>query len=128
MTDEDREIERLMTVPPRIVLTKKERRQRAVMRVFGVISIGSFLLAGSALVVDASSSCVNSGLSARNAPSSNDAKAHIKFAEDLLAALTHAAGASPAEVRATLSKQTQKYVDTLKADQDFRNAHPLGHC
>lgn len=153
MTDEER-IEHLMTTPP-VVLTRRERVERAVMRVCGFLSVVAFAVAAAALIVDASASCVNSALATRNGPSQRDAAAHVAFANAQgaydrvnkqwhvsLSAVLVAPKAQQlalyrkfladdrALILAANAKQTANiaYRVQLEADQATRSAHPLGEC
>lgn len=134
MTD-DQEIEALRTAPIVVPLTRWERFRviwarvwriaQPICAVISVISLGTAAV-GIVLVIQLAI-CTNTNLGQRSAPSALDAKAHVAFAEavdDLFMPTT----LTPEQQKTRIKKQVQTYVNQLIADQDTRNAHPLGKC
>lgn len=130
---ETQRISELMTKAPPVVLSRRDRIERWVMRVLGIVSVAAFTLAAVAAVASAqTASCVNTNLGTRSAPAAADAAAHIAFAQalkDLLAKVSPTD--TPADrigKVATFKIAAQTYVNTLTADQKMRAANPLGRC
>lgn len=151
----DEQIERLMRVPPP-VLSRRDRIERIIMRVCGVVSVAAFVLAAVAGIASASiATCVNTNLGTRSAPSAADAQAHIDEANALVAYITTQGKNASAllavllappdqqpdlyakflqefqegqKVSAAALATTTKWAQVLAADQDTRNRNPLGHC
>lgn len=153
MTDEQH-IEHLKTHAPKIELTGREKVARNIGRLLLAVSL--LLGAYSIVSVVHVAECINENLGIRQAPSQADAQAHIDYAlsqqkldkantavskalSDAIAAKTQAEkNAAAAEfvaaflgqrpVAAEVKAVTDKYVQTLEADQSTRAKHPLGKC
>lgn len=126
MTDQE-EIDYLKTHPPVVPLTRWDRVERWIGWATAAIAVAALTLA---IIVGlsgvATANCINTNLGTRSAPSASDAQAHIAFANAVLA-LFDPAG-SPASRGEAFKVAATKYKASLVADQDARNATPLGKC
>jgi hypothetical protein len=127
MTEADK-IELLKTVPPRVELTRSGKFWRAVSWLCSFVAVVSLCVAvGAAVRAGQVAACTNDNLGTRSAPSSEDARAHIAFAQ----AIQSAFNAKPGQQKATsdaLRRAVDAYVASLVTDQANRDAHPLGKC
>ena len=128
MTEQEREIERLMISPPTIVRTRGQKFWRAVSVTANVLSfvlLAAWIIA--TLRTSTLAACTNANLSDRNRIAQRDAYAHIDWAKAVRELLTTPEPARAAAFTA-LVDETRQYVQTLTGDQTFREAHPLGKC
>ena len=81
--------------------------------------------------LNAKVSCLNVALSTRNQPATADSSAALLWITEIDAVLTAPRDLTPDQQLAQttgLIQATATYSATLKADQNYRNAHPLGRC
>lgn len=88
-------------------------------------------VAGLAVALFRVEGCINDNLGKRSAPSSQDAAAHIDFAQAVYALFDQPPDATLRErqqIGLTFKAQVHTYVVTLLADQREREENPLGQC
>lgn len=141
MTEQEEIDELIKTPPPPPRRTRRERFWRVVAGITGGAGIAGLTLGAFLYFTTPSSACLNTDLKQRNAPSAQDAAAHIKFADAQQAWAASLASVLEApkvdadaryasfliELR-TYGSQLDAYAMQLKKDQAVRTAHPLGTC
>lgn len=129
MTASEDRINELVQTVPTIKRTPWQKFWRAISTLCSLIAVVALVLALlSSLATSNLANCTNANLGTRSAPSANDARAHIAFAQAVLSLFDPEPRVSPTQRGLNFQAATQKYVSTLVADQKLRDAHPLGKC
>jgi hypothetical protein len=139
MTFEEAATEAHTALRSKLPAVQRKKWLQIARDVCAVVALLAFIIAGvdnisvrhEAHATKVQASCINSILADRNGTSQADAEAHLNFAKAILALLTSPAAATAAEREAAVQAfvvETQSYVATLTADQQYRTDHPLGKC
>jgi hypothetical protein len=121
------QIAHLRTSPPVLERTRTDRIWDYVLRVCAPISVAALTLAVLVgLSGVATANCINTNLGTRSAPSARDAQAHIDFADAVLALYDTSLSGPDRSKR--FHDAVARYKQMLIANQDARNAKPLGKC
>lgn len=108
-----------------------DRANTHAARAIHQAQMASVAAEAAALEAQAVSACLKQVLTDRAATSKADADAHVAFAIALEKLLTQPVKATPAQQLTAFKAflgSLSSYVQTLVADQRYRDQHPLGKC